>query len=82
MKVRLSRVLADYLDGVDVRNRHAGDVLDLPEAQARLLVAEQWAVPERRSIDVPPASGERRRPGTEPSPDTPHSSSRTSRERL
>ena len=62
MKVRLSRVLADYLDGIDVRNRRAGDVLDLPDAEARLLIAEQWAIPERRSTDRPPPGPERRKP--------------------
>jgi hypothetical protein len=61
MKVRLSRVLAGYLDGIDVRNRRAGDVLDLPDAEAQLLIAEQWAIPERRSTDRPPPGAERRR---------------------
>ena len=61
MKVRLSRVLASYLDGIDVRNRRAGDVLDLPDAEAQLLIAEQWAIPERRSTDRPPPGPERRR---------------------
>jgi hypothetical protein len=62
MKVRLSRVLADYLDGIDVRNRRAGDVIDLPENEAHLLIAERWAIPERRSRDLPPPpSGDRRK---------------------
>jgi hypothetical protein len=63
MKVRLRRVLADYLDGIDVRNCREGDVLDLPDAEANLLIAEQWAVPERRSLHLPPPpSGDRRKP--------------------
>jgi hypothetical protein len=61
MKVRLSRVLADYLDGIDVRNCRAGDVIDLPAAEAQLLIAEQWAIPERRMRDLPPPFGERRK---------------------
>ena len=61
MKVRLRCVLADYLDGIDVRNCRAGDVLDLPEPEARLLIAEDWAIEERRSRDLPPPVGERRR---------------------
>ena len=70
MKVRLSRVLADYLDGIDVRNCRAGDVLDLPDAEARLLVAERWAIPERRLIDAPPpACGDRRKRNLPPPAD-------------
>jgi hypothetical protein len=61
MKVRLSRVLADYLDGIDVRNYQAGDVLDLPAAEAHLLIAEQWAIEERRSSSNPPPAGDRRK---------------------
>jgi hypothetical protein len=61
MKVRLRRVLAQYLDGIDVRNCRPGDVLDLPPAEAQLLVAENWAYPERREVDLPPPSGEERR---------------------
>lgn len=61
MKVRLRCVLAEYLDGIDVRNRRAGDVLDLPEPEAQLLIAEKWAIEERRSRDLPPPDRERRR---------------------
>lgn len=61
MKVRLSRVLADYLDGIDVRNCREGDVIDLPPAEAQLLIAEEWAILERRTRDMPPPSGERRK---------------------
>ncbi len=71
MKVRLSRVLADYLDGIDVRNRRPGDVLDLPDNEARLLIAERWAVPERRSQDLPPPLSGDRRKGTGWSEDSP-----------
>ena len=63
MKVRLRRVLAEYLDGIDVRNCRAGDVLDLPPPEAQLLIAEQWAIQERRSVNRPPPCGERRTSG-------------------
>jgi hypothetical protein len=53
MKVRLTRKLADWIDGVDLRLGRVGDVLDLPRAQARLLVAEQWAVPDPSEPDQP-----------------------------
>jgi hypothetical protein len=48
MKVRLTRKHAEFIDGVDLRGHEPGDVLDLPPENARLLVVEQWAVPERR----------------------------------
>jgi hypothetical protein len=43
MWIRLTRKLADFLDGVDVSNRHAGDVFELPTCDAHLLIAEGWA---------------------------------------
>jgi len=48
MKVRLTKKLADQLDGVDVADRREGDVLDLPLREARMLVEERWAMLERR----------------------------------
>ena len=50
MWIRLTRKLADFLDGVDVSDRHAGDVFELPMHDAHLLIAEGWA---ERSIPVP-----------------------------
>jgi hypothetical protein len=44
MRVRLTRKLAEQIDGVDLRGCEVGDVLDLPRAEARLLLAERWAV--------------------------------------
>jgi hypothetical protein len=52
MRVRLTRKLSDRIDGVDLRARRVGQVLDLPLAQAHLLLAEQWAVPA--AVDDPP----------------------------
>jgi hypothetical protein len=43
MWIRLTRKLADFLDGVDVSHRHAGDVFELPTCDAHLLIAEGWA---------------------------------------
>jgi len=45
MRVTLTRKLADYLDGIDLSEYRVGDVLDLPEHDGELLIAEQWAVP-------------------------------------
>ena len=61
MRVVLTRKLANCLDGVDVSDRQVGDVLDLPAADARSLVAEQWAIPDRRRQHIRAVSPERRR---------------------
>jgi hypothetical protein len=53
MRVRLTRKLAGKIDGVDLQGFQVDDVLDLPSQQARLLLAEDWAVPERRASDRP-----------------------------
>ena len=59
MKVLLTHKHAEEIDGVDLRSHHPGDVLDLPPNEARLIVAEEWAIPERREQESP--SPERRR---------------------
>ena len=41
--VRLTRKLADKIDGVDLSGHQVGDVIVVPSHQARLLVAEGWA---------------------------------------
>jgi hypothetical protein len=61
MKVVLTRKLADSMDGINVAAYQVGDVLDLTAREARLLVAEEWATPERRREHGTPPSGERRR---------------------
>jgi hypothetical protein len=53
MRVRLTRKFADQIDGVDLTGFQVGDVLDLPPSEARLLLAEEWAVPERRASERP-----------------------------
>jgi hypothetical protein len=60
-KVVLTLKLADWLDGIDVSVQHVGDVLDLPDRQASLLIAENWAIPDRRHSHGPPPLRERRR---------------------
>jgi len=66
MKVVLTRKLADAMDGVDVAAYQVGDVLDLTAAEARLLVAEHWATPERRRASGAPPAAERRRANLQP----------------
>lgn len=43
MRVRLTKKLAERIDGVDLSRWRVGQVLDLPLEDARLLLAEQWA---------------------------------------
>jgi hypothetical protein len=49
MKVVLVRKLADVIDGVDVSAYSAGDLVDLNPSDAGLLIAEQWAILDRRT---------------------------------
>jgi hypothetical protein len=51
MRVRLTRKLAEMIDGIDLSGHNEGDLLNLPEPQGRLLVAEQWGFEERRFVD-------------------------------
>jgi hypothetical protein len=55
MRIRLIRKPALCLNGVDVANVRVGDVVDLPERDARLLLLEGWAEPVD---DDPPHRGE------------------------
>ena len=48
MKVWLRKKYADRLDGIDLSEYQVGDTLDLTTRDARLLMAEEWASPERR----------------------------------
>ena len=50
MRIRLTRKLADYLDGIDLSAYRPGDVISMSPWQMRLLIAEGWA--ERISDDV------------------------------
>ena len=59
MKVRLTRKYAERIDGIDLQGREPGDLLELSALEARILVAEKWAVPERRERDS--RTGPRRR---------------------
>jgi hypothetical protein len=45
MRVRLIKKLAEKIDGVDLTGRSVGDLLNLQPREARLLIAEQWAIP-------------------------------------
>ena len=43
MVIRLTRKLANRIDGVDISGYSVGDVVRLPFRAAKLLIAEGWA---------------------------------------
>ena len=45
MFVRLTTKLAEVVDGIDISAYAEGDVIELPSAEAQLLIAERWAEP-------------------------------------
>ena len=55
VQVRLTKKLAEAIDGIDLSDRRVGDVVDLPTHDAQILLAEGWASP------VEPAFGARAR---------------------
>jgi hypothetical protein len=55
MQIRLTRKLADSIDGIDLSRRCVGDLIDLPEHHADLLIAEGWASPAASGPRVTPA---------------------------
>ena len=48
MRVRLTRKLADEVDGIDLSHDHVGDIIDLSMREAGTLIAEGWAERDRR----------------------------------
>jgi hypothetical protein len=53
MRVWLKRKLAERIDDVDLSDYNVGDTLELSTRDASLLVAEEWAAPERRAVGPP-----------------------------
>ena len=49
VRVRLVRKFAEMIDGVDLSGRAVGDTFHVPPEDARLLVAEEWAVPAKQT---------------------------------
>jgi hypothetical protein len=66
IRIRLTRKLAAFLNGVDLSAFRVGDVRELPNASAAMLIAEGWGEPAptrstavlRKRLALP---GERRR---------------------
>jgi hypothetical protein len=48
VRVRLTRKFAPEIDGVDLSRNEVGEIVDLPVSKAQLLIAEGWAMAERR----------------------------------
>jgi hypothetical protein len=69
VRVRLTKKYANRIDGVDVSPHRVGDIVDLPTQEARLLLAEEWAVDRERRRKASPAVAHERR--TKPSPRLP-----------
>jgi CheY-like chemotaxis protein len=45
VRVRIIKKFANALDGVDLSRMNAGEILDLSDREARVLIAEGWAEP-------------------------------------
>jgi hypothetical protein len=43
VRIRLTRKLAGRLDGIDVTKQRVGDIMELPDKAAAMLLAEDWA---------------------------------------
>lgn len=59
MKVRLTKKYAEAIDGIDLRGHEPGDLLDLSPREAKMIVAEEWAILERRERHGPTPTRQR-----------------------
>lgn len=53
-KVRLTRKLAQMINGIDLSAVDTGDQFELSAREAELLIAEGWAAPVTEANDRPP----------------------------
>jgi hypothetical protein len=60
VRIRLTKKLATSLNGVDLSPYNVGDIVELPEVAARMLIAERWAV----LVNEPVPHGAPTRPAT------------------
>jgi hypothetical protein len=51
LRIRLTRKFAERLNGVDLSAFRAGEVIELPDQAARMLLAEGWA---EKVVENPP----------------------------
>ena len=59
-RIRLTRKLAAVVNGVDLSARKVGDIIELSDALARMMIAERWAEP----VDQPGVGHDPRHPNT------------------
>lgn len=52
MRIRLTAKLAEVVNGIDLSHYEEGDVMDLSDREARLLMAEKWAEAVHEHEDV------------------------------
>jgi hypothetical protein len=55
MRVRLTAKLAEVVNGIDLSPYTEGDIIELSEHDAQLLIAEKWAETVDQRQDVAPA---------------------------
>ena len=56
IRIRLTRKLAAVVNGVDLSARKVGDVIELSDALARMMIAERWAEPvDQPALEQPAA---------------------------
>jgi hypothetical protein len=85
MQVRLTRKLAECLDGIDVSRFREGDIVDLTPHDAALLIAEGWAAPYAPPVGGPSraldgdgnAPGRPHEPASPPDREAPRRAART-----
>jgi len=46
LRIHLTKKLAAVLNGLDISALRVGDVIELPDSAARMMIAEGWAEPE------------------------------------
>jgi hypothetical protein len=54
VRIRLTKKLATSLNGVDLSSFNVGDIVELPDAAARMIIAERWAELANDQTPVPP----------------------------
>jgi hypothetical protein len=53
VRIRLTRKLAGRLNGIDVTNQQVGDIMELPDSAAAMLIAEGWAEAVVEPVPLP-----------------------------
>ena len=53
VRIRLTRKLAGHLNGIDVTNQRVGDIMQLPDKAAAMLIAEGWAEAVTEPVPLP-----------------------------